>query len=337
VKHLLSLDDVSPAAMRALLTRAALLKRAREAGEPRPAPLAGKTVALLFEKPSLRTRVSFEVAARELGAGSLYLSPAEVGLGQRESVADVARVLSGYVHAVVIRTFSHATLETFAGAASIPVVNGLTDLHHPCQALADVLTMSEEFGDLTGKVLAYAGDGNNVAHSLLQAATRAGMHVRIATPAGHEPDSAIVQAARGVAAETGGSVTLLRDPVAAASGASVLYTDVWTSMGQEAESAARRPTFAPYQLSAGLLAHARPDAIVLHPLPAHRGEEITDEVADGPRSRIFAQAANRLHAQAAVLLALLAQPSAGREPHDEGSVGASGGRPAAAAQAAAVG
>jgi ornithine carbamoyltransferase len=337
VKHLLSLDGVSPAAMRALLTRAALLKRAREAGEPRPAPLAGKTVALLFEKPSLRTRVSFEVAARELGAGSLYLSPAEVGLGQRESVADVARVLSGYVHAVVIRTFSHATLEAFARAASIPVINGLTDLHHPCQALADVLTMTEEFGDLTGRVLTYVGDGNNVAHSLLQAATRAGMHVRLATPAGHEPDAAIVQAAQDVAERTGGSVTLLGDPEAAAGGASVLYTDVWTSMGQEAEAATRSPFFAPYQLNTRLLAHARPDAIVLHPLPAHRGEEITDEVADGPRSRIFDQAGNRLHVQAAVLLALLAQADLTPPPPLPSGRGGAAARASEASQAAVVG
>ncbi|HEY7984895.1 MAG TPA: ornithine carbamoyltransferase [Ktedonobacterales bacterium] len=310
MNHLLTLEDVTPAALRALLARAALLKRARLAGEPRPTPLAGKTIALLFEKPSLRTRVSFEVAARELGASSLYLAPAEVGLGQRESVADVARVLSEYAHAVVIRTFRHATLEEFAAAARVPVINGLTDQHHPCQALADALTMREAFGDLTGRVLAYVGDGNNVAHSLLQVGAKAGMHVRLATPAGYEPDGAIVAAAAREAARTGGSVTLLRQPEVAASGASVLYTDVWASMGQEAEAAARRPIFAPYQLNARLLAHARPDAIVLHPLPAHRGEEITDEVADGPRSRVFDQAGNRLHAQAAVLLALFAHSAA---------------------------
>jgi ornithine carbamoyltransferase len=315
VKHLLTLDDMTPAALRALLARAALLKRAREAGDPRPTPLAGKTVALLFEKPSLRTRVSFEVAARELGAASLYLSPAEVGLGLRESVADVARVLSEYVHVVVLRTFRHATVEAFAQEARVPVINGLTDRHHPCQALADVLTMTEAFGELTGRVLAYVGDGNNVAHSLLQAGVRVGMHVRLATPAGYEPDAGIVQAARRVAAETGGSVTLLREPEAAASGASVLYTDVWASMGQEVEAEARRAVFTPYQVNARLLRHARPEAIVLHPLPAHRGDEITDEVADSAQSRVFEQAGNRLHAQAAVLLALFAQPATGRRPH----------------------
>jgi ornithine carbamoyltransferase len=321
VNDLLTLDDITPAALRALLAGAARIKRAREANKSRPAPLAGKTVALLFEKPSLRTRVSFEVAARELGASSLYLSPAEVGLGQRESVADVARVLSQYVHAVVIRTFHHATLEAFARAATVPVINGLTDLHHPCQALADALTMQEEFGDLSGRTLAYVGDGNNVAHSLVQIGARAGMHVRLATPAGHEPDAAIVQAAQPVAGRTGGSVTLVHDPEAAASGASVLYTDVWTSMGQEAEAAARRPIFAPYQLNARLLRLARPDAIAMHPLPAHRGEEITDEVLDGPRSRVFDQAGNRLHTQAAILLALCSQPSTARhllvEPADQ--------------------
>jgi ornithine carbamoyltransferase len=314
VKHLLSLDDMTPATLRTLLARATLLKRARASGDPRPAPLAGKTVALLFEKPSLRTRVSFEVAARELGAASLYLSPAEVGLGQRESVGDVARVLSEYVHAVVIRTFHQATLEAFAAAARVPVINGLTDLHHPCQALADTLTMQEAFGDLSGRTLAYVGDGNNVAHSLLQAGAKMGMHVRLATPVGYEPDGAIVQAARREAARTGGSVTVMREPEAAASGASVLYTDVWTSMGREAEAAARRPIFSPYQVNARLLGHARPDAIVLHSLPAHRGEEITDDVLDGARSRVFDQAGNRLHAQAAVLLALCAQPATARRP-----------------------
>jgi ornithine carbamoyltransferase len=225
-------------------------------------------------------------------------------------------VLSEYVHAVVIRTFRQATLEAFAAAAHVPVINGLTDQHHPCQALADALTMQEEFGDLSGRVLAYVGDGNNVAHSLLQAGAKLGMHVRLATPVGHEPDAAIVAAAARAAARTGGSVTLLRAAEAAASGACVLYTDVWASMGQEVEAEARRPIFVPYQLNVRLLAHARPDAIVLHPLPAHRGEEITDEVVDGPRSRVFDQAGNRLHAQAAVLLALFAQPATVRQPHD---------------------
>jgi ornithine carbamoyltransferase len=306
MNHLLTLAGLTPPEQEQLLAQAKALKYARATGLPGPQPLAGKTVALLFEKPSLRTRVSFEVAARELGGTSLYLSPQEVGLGQRESVADVARVLSTYVHAVVLRTFSHAVVEEFARHATVPVINGLTDAHHPCQGLADLLTIAEHFGSPAGHILAYIGDGNNVAHSLVQAAARAGMHVRIATPPGYAPDAALLAAAQREAAQTGGSVTLMASPGEAALGAHVLYTDVWTSMGQESETERRRATFAGYQLNGGLLALAAADAIVLHPLPAHRGEEITDDVLDGPHSRVIAQAENRLHVQKAILRTLLA-------------------------------
>ncbi len=305
MRDLLTLDDVTAAEVESLCAQARLLKLTR-AAMPGVSALAGRTIALLFEKPSLRTRVSFDVAARELGAHCLYLSPREVGLGKRESVADVARVLSSYVHAVVLRTFSHALAEEFAAHASIPVINGLTDAHHPCQGLTDIFTIAEQHGKPAGQTLAYVGDGNNVAHSLLQAAVKAGMHVRIATPAGYEPDAAIVAAAQCEGLLTGGSVSLLRDAEAAAAGADVLYTDVWTSMGQEDEAEARRAIFAPYQVNARLLALASPDAIVLHPLPAHRGEEITGDVLDGPQSRVLAQAENRLHVQKAVLRELMA-------------------------------
>ncbi|HUY75657.1 MAG TPA: ornithine carbamoyltransferase [Ktedonobacterales bacterium] len=306
-RHLLSLDALTPAEMTRLLAAAARLKLARQ-HEPTMAPfapLAGRTVALLFEKPSLRTRVSFEVAARELGGGSLYLAPQEVGLGKREAVRDVAQVLSSYVHAIVVRTFSHAILTEFAAHSAVPVINGLTDAHHPCQGLADMLTIGEVFGATQGRTLAYVGDGNNVAHSLLQAALYAGMRVHIATPAGYAPDPAIVAAAL-AAAPMGASLTVTTNPTEAVTGADVVYTDVWASMGQEAEAEQRRAIFAAYQVNAALMAHAAPHAIALHPLPAHRGEEIADDVLDGPQAQVWAQAENRLHVQKAALLWLLA-------------------------------
>jgi ornithine carbamoyltransferase len=306
MNHLVTLDGMTAGEMEQLFALARQLKRARAAAAPGPLALAGRHVALLFEKPSLRTRVSFEIAARELGAQTLYLSPQEVGLGAREAVKDVARVLSSYVHAVVLRTFRHEVVEEFAEYATIPVINGLTDRHHPCQGLTDVFTIVEQRGPATGQVLAYIGDGNNCAHSLLQAAAKAGMHVRVATPPGYEPDPEVVAAVRREAAYAGASVAVLHDPQEAASGADVLYTDVWTSMGHEAEGDVRRSIFAPYRLDGRILALAAPDAIVLHPLPAHRGEEIADEVLDGPQSRVFVQAENRLHVQKALLRTLLA-------------------------------
>lgn len=309
---LLTLDDVTSSEMLNLFTQARLLKLGRVAGAPTAQPLAGRTVALLFEKPSLRTRVSFEVAARELGASSLYLSWQEVGLGKREAVKDVARVLSAYVHAIVIRTFSHALVEELAQWASVPVINGLTDSHHPCQGLTDVFTIEEQLGGAEGKTLAFVGDGNNCAHSLAQAAAKAGMHMRIATPDGYAPSCETLASAVRDAALTGGSVTTMRDPHDAVAGADAIYTDVWASMGQEDEATARRAIFASYQVNADLLALAARNAIVLHPLPAHRGEEITDEVVDSAQSRVIVQAENRLHVQKAVLRTALASHDANR-------------------------
>ncbi len=305
MKHLISLDDLDMEEIGQIFAHARHLKRTRAVPASVAPVLAGRHVALLFEKPSLRTRVSFEVAARELGAHTLYLSPQEVGLGTREAIKDIARVLSGYVHAVVLRTFRHELVEEFAQYASVPVINGLTDTHHPCQGLTDVFTIAEHYGSPAGRLLVYVGDGNNCAHSLIQAAAKTGMHVRIATPPGYEPHPDVIAAARHDAARTGGTIAVLHDPREAVGGADVVYTDVWTSMGQEDERTVRRSVFAPYQVDSALQALAAPGAIVLHPLPAHRGEEITDDVLDGSRSRAFVQAENRLHVQKAILRMLL--------------------------------
>ncbi len=268
--------------------------------------LAGKTLALLFEKPSLRTRVSFEVAMRQLGGSSLYLSPQEVGLGQREPVADVARTLSRYVDCIAARTFAHETVLELASWADAPVINALSDQEHPCQALADLLTIREKKGALAGVSLAFIGDGNNVAASLCLAAAMSGMRFRIASPDGYELPAQLVAQARERAAG-GGSVELMREPHAAVANADVVYTDVWTSMGQEAEVGARQRSFEGYQVNEELLELADNKAIVMHDLPAHRGEEITDAVIEGERSVVFVQAGNRLHAQKAVLALLLAE------------------------------
>lgn len=264
--------------------------------------LTDRKIALLFQKPSLRTRVSFEVAAIEMGGHCMYLSPAEVGVGEREAVADVARVLSRYVDAVVARTFLHEDVETLARFASIPVINGLSDRSHPCQILADLLTMCERFGHLQGLVVAYVGDSNNVARSLAEAAPLARFRLRIASPRGYEPppDWELGSDRFHGMVETG------NDAWAAVQGADVIYTDAWFSMGQEAERELRAAVFPPYRVTADLVAHAANHAIVMHCLPAHRGEEITDEVIDGPHSVVFDQAENRLHAQKALLAELLA-------------------------------
>jgi len=256
-------------------------------------------------KPSLRTRVTFDAGMFELGGHALYLAPSDIRLGARETVADVARNLERMVSAIMARTFRHETVEELAAFASVPVINGLSDRFHPCQALADYQTMREEFGSLRGRTLTYVGDGNNVAHSLLHGGSKLGVHVRIATPPGYEPAAAEVERARGAAVETGGSVQVTHDPRAAVAGADAVYTDVWASMGQEAEAEARAKVFRPYQVDAGLFGHAARHAIFLHCLPAHRGEEVAAEVIDSPASRVFPQAENRLHAQKALLVALL--------------------------------
>ena len=306
--HFLSLADETPATIAALLESARQLKAEWRAGGNAP-HLRGKSLALLFQKPSLRTRVSFEMAMVHLGGYALYLAPQEVGLGSRESVPDVARVLSRYVDGIMARVFAHAHIEQLASCGCVPVINGLSDREHPCQALADLFTIWEIKGRLRGIRLAYVGDGNNVARALAYGAALTGVEMIAASPAGYGLDAETVRQAQALAAVGGGSLTLTEDAAAAAEGADVLYTDVWVSMGQEEEAEQRRRIFPPYQINAALLARARPDAIVMHCLPAHRGEEITDEVADGPHSVIFDQAENRLHAQKAILVRLLAAES----------------------------
>jgi ornithine carbamoyltransferase len=267
--------------------------------------LRGTSIALIFEKPSTRTRVSFEVAIESAGGHALALSGAELQLGRGETIEDTGRVLSRYVDAVVLRTFEQERLEVLAGAASVPVVNALSDFEHPCQCLADLLTVREIKGELAGRTLVYLGDGNNVTHSLLLGGAMGGMRVRTATPPGFEPIPQIVQRARELAEQTGGSIEILNDPLEACRDADVLYTDVWASMGQEEEADERALIFPAYQLDQRKVALARDDVTVLHCLPAHRGQEITDEVIDGPHSAVWDQAENRLHTQKALLLWLL--------------------------------
>ena len=301
-RDLLSISDLTPAELTRVLDTAMALK---DAGR-RPI-LSGKSLALVFEKPSLRTRVSFDVAMTHLGGHCIYLSPPEVGLGGRETPADVARVLSRYVDAIGARTFSQATVQELADHADVPVINALTDEEHPCQALADLLTIREKKGGLAGVTVAYIGDGNNVANSLAIAAGLAGMHVKFASPAGYELPANFRVLAETLANKSGGSVTQLSDPVTAAANADVVYTDVWASMGQEHESVARRESFAGYTVDEKLMKLAKPDAIFMHDLPAHRGDEVTPGVIDGAQSVVFDQAENRMHAQKAVLALLLAE------------------------------
>lgn len=267
--------------------------------------LAGRQLAMIFEKPSLRTRVTFEVGFTSLGGSAVYLDHADAHLGDRESVPDVARCLSRWVHGIVARVFSQDALEVLAAHATVPVINALSDVYHPCQALCDFFTLEEKFGSTRGVTLAYVGDGNNVCHSLMIAGARVGAHVRIATPAGYEPNAKILAAARVDAAATQGSIELFRAPEEAVSGAQAVYTDVWASMGQEDETEKRAKIFAPYQVNAKLMSQALPDAVFLHCLPAHRGCEVTDDVMESPRSIVFDEAENRLHVQKAILLMLL--------------------------------
>lgn len=305
-RDFLTLRDLEPREIEGLLDLAAALKAERGRGQLRR-DLEGKTVALLFFKPSTRTRISFELAARELGAFTLYLNTQEMQLSRGESVEDTARVLARYVHAVVIRTFGHEQLERFAQWSSVPVINALTDSYHPAQVLADLLTLKERFGRLKGLRLAYVGDGNNVAHSLMIGGAKMGMHVVVSTPEAYRPDPEVTAAAAAIAASTGGSVVHEVDPRAAVQGAQAIYTDTWVSMGQEAEQEERLKAFAGYQVDGTLVAAAAEDAVVMHDLPAYKGKEIAADVFEGPRSVIFDQAENRLHAQKALLLAILGQ------------------------------
>lgn len=298
-RDFLRLWDLSSEEIDFLLKRAPELKSGKDAQK---CPLIGKSIGLLFEKASTRTRVSFEVGIYQLGAQVIYMNPNEIQLGRGETIADTARVLSRYMNAIVIRTFSHERLVEFAANSSIPVINGLSDLHHPCQALADLMTILEKKGRLKGINLAYIGDGNNVSNSLLEAASRMEIDLKIACPKGYEPDPAVLKEAR---ASAKSEILILRNPGEAAKEADALYTDVWVSMGQEREAREKKKKFRKYQLNSKILSYAKKDAIVLHCLPAHRGEEITDEVIDGPQSAVFDQAENRLHTQKALLEFLL--------------------------------
>src|SRR5579859_6581599 len=300
MRHFLEIAESTSADLEHLIRLAVQLKLEWQSGGNRPV-LAGKVLGMIFQKPSLRTRVSFDVAMLHLGGHALYLSPAEIGLGQRESIADVARVLSGFTQGIMARVFDPAHLTQLAQSSNVPVINGLSDRSHPCQALADVLTLYEHFGYLRGLRIAYVGDTNNVTRSLAEASARLGMSLNVASPSSYQFDSATVQelTAQGL------QLCVTDNPAQAVEGVDVVYTDTWTSMGQEEEAAQRRKVFPPYQVNAALLQKAARHAVVLHCLPAHRGEEITDEVADGPQSLLFPQAANRLHAQKAVLVMLM--------------------------------
>jgi ornithine carbamoyltransferase len=297
MRHFLNLMSISPDDLRRLLTEAARLKRERADGV-RSHTLDGKVVALVFEKPSMRTRVSFESAVSQLGGKALFLPGNEVGLGWRETLADFSRTMSRYVDCIVLRVFRQATVDAMAEHGSIPVINGLSDRSHPCQALADLQTVIERFGSVEGRTIAFVGDGNNVAMSLAIGCGKLGANFVLACPPGYSFDDAFL---KNYATTGGPPIQVLHDPAAAVSNADVIYTDVWTSMGQEAEREERLQKFAPFQVNAALLAKAPKHVVVLHCLPAHRGEEITDDVMDGPHSAVFDQAENRLHAQKAVL------------------------------------
>ncbi|MBL8250275.1 MAG: ornithine carbamoyltransferase [Candidatus Competibacter sp.] len=303
-RHFLSLFDLSPAELRQIVRRATELKALHRRGE-RYAPLPQKVLGMIFEKASTRTRISFEAGMAQLGGSSIFLSPHDTQLGRGEPIEDTARVLSGMVDIVMIRTFGHCLIERFAACATVPVINGLTDYNHPCQLLADLQTVTEQRGELRGQTAAWIGDGNNMCNSYLEAACQLEFQLRIAVPPGYEPDAELLKRAASRA-------VLLRDPLAAARGADWVATDVWTSMGKEEEGQRRLRDFAPYQVTAEIMAQARPDAIFLHCLPAHRGEEVSAEVIDGPQSRVWDEAENRLHAQKALIefLVLGENPSA---------------------------
>jgi ornithine carbamoyltransferase len=302
MRHFLDFTDWTTTELQALLTRAQDLKAEWKQGG-NPPLLAGKVLAMIFQKPSLRTRVSFDVAMLHLGGHALYISPSEISMGVRESVADVTRVLCGYTQGIMARVFAHADLIEMARWTTVPIINGLSDLAHPCQTLADFLTIQEIFGKLEGVHIAYVGDTNNVAQSLAAGAQRFGASLAIASPAAYGPSPAFVKALQADGLE----IMVTQDPAEAVRGADVIYTDTWVSMGQEKETVVRRSIFPPYQVNAALLKHAPSHAIVMHCLPAHRGDELTDEVADGPQSALFQQAENRLHAQKAILVTLLTQ------------------------------
>jgi ornithine carbamoyltransferase len=293
-KDFLTLLDITAEELQSVIERAFALKAGKNASS---CPLIGKSIGIYFEKASTRTRISFQTGIYELGANAIYINPNELQLGRGETVEDTARVLSRYLHGFVMRTFAHTKIKRFAENATIPVINGLTDLHHPCQALADLMTIKEKKGRLKGIRVGYIGDGNNVANSLIEGSLLTGMNLVLACPRGYEPDARIAENAR----SQGAKINMVNDPVNALEGADVIYTDVWVSMGQETGAEKKKKVFKKYQLNKKLLSLARPDAIVMHCLPAHRGEEITDEVMDSSQSVVFDQAENRLHTQKALL------------------------------------
>ncbi|TEB14567.1 Ornithine carbamoyltransferase [Pelotomaculum sp. FP] len=303
-RDFLNLQDYTPGEIGALLELAEELKEKQKSNVPHPY-LQGKTLGMIFQKSSTRTRVSFEVAMYQLGGYPLFLNAGDLQLNRGESIADTARTLSRYLDGIMIRTYSHADVEELAKYAAIPVINGLTDLNHPCQIMADLMTVKEHKGQLAGLKLAYVGDGNNICHSLLFGCAKVGMSISVASPKDYWPQEQIVNQARQDALSAGAAVRITTDPVEAVSGADVVVTDVWASMGQEVEKAERVAVFAPYQVNRKLVAHAKPDYIFLHCLPAHRGEEVVEEVIDGSHSVVWDEAENRLHVQKAVLAALL--------------------------------
>ncbi|GIW88589.1 MAG: ornithine carbamoyltransferase, catabolic [Isosphaeraceae bacterium] len=306
LRHFLDLFDLTPSEAQSLLKQALDLK-ARSTGGQAAALLRGKTLGLLFEKPSLRTRVSFEAAVQQLGGSAIFLQAQEVGLGVRESIPDIARVLSQYLHALAVRSFSQSTIDQLAQHATIPVINALSDSAHPCQAMADLMTIREVVGRTQGVRIVFVGDGNNVARSLAVAAALLGAHLTLCGPPAYHFPAEFVD--RFVQTFPDSPLEQTDDPAAALADADVVYTDVWTSMGQEQEAATRRAVFEPFRVDEALMARARPSAIFLHCLPAHRGEEVSDAVLDGPRSRVVPQAANRLHFQKALLLWLMDRPA----------------------------
>ena len=305
MQHFLSISDFSSEELWNFLYKAKELKEQLKTEGSNPPILKGKILGMLFQKPSLRTRVSFEVGMMHLGGQALYISPHEVGLGTRETVSDVARVLSSYVDGIMARVFSHQHILQLAEHSRVPVINGLSDYNHPCQALTDMFTIWEHFGEVKGLKLAYVGDGNNMATSLVILMAKMGIHFSIAAPPSYQLPPEILSEAQSLAEETEVSISVTHNPVEAVSDADIIYTDVWTSMGQEAEANKRLKVFPPYQVNNSLVKKAKPETVILHCLPAHRGEEITDDVADSPQSLLFQQAENRLHAQKGILALLL--------------------------------
>jgi len=304
MQHFLDIADFSSADLWRFLHKAKQLKTELKSGGNKPV-LQGKILGMVFQKPSLRTRISFEVGMMQLGGQATYIAPTDIGLGNREAVADVARVLSRYVDGIMARVFSHDHVLELAEYSQVPVINGLSDYNHPCQALADVFTIWEKFDDVVGKRLAYVGDGNNVAVSLIKIAAKLGLNINIATPSQYQLSKDVLAQAQDMAEETEIDINITHDPVEAVTEADIIYTDVWTSMGQETEVAERLKVFPPYQVNSQLIAQAKPKVIVMHCLPAHRGDEITNEVIDGDHSVVFDQAENRLHAQKGILAELL--------------------------------